>query len=576
MPCDPYKSSRCTEEAESASVRDLRTCLRFVLVVITCLTGSEEATAQWWGAPVDCYPPCGDCPRQVIVLQRPTVQLDPIPAGAERPPLLLPAPDPAITNFPPATQPVLPSAPTPAQLDRIDGGLRVILTENLLNRLLTRNDVNAGPIHDVILDAAVTGEQTTESRVTVDVQPSNRTARIAVELNGTTFNQTVGVTQQAAVRSRGTHEFRMTKQVEFDGIRFMTRSPAAWVTPRLTNEGALTPMSGVPLIGPLATRIALTTAERRRPVTEQIVSQRVTTEVAPRFNTEVDQLLGRANDQLRSAIPRLLTTAGFARSDQRLSSTTDAVLFGVRLPGTGISVHRPPASSPSGASAQKRDGDDGWITIRQISHRVSSETRPVRPPPQVAGGSATTVAVHEEFVNHLLGRASLEGRQVPDRTIDRVLAILDDVLSGESLSRVFSEPFGTDEPEYATILLADERPLSVRFEAGQVLIVAHAGFRPVLTPEVPTQRVEIPFTLQANEGRFSLVPGEVRVESRPGEAAGPMVEIARPVIRQQVESRLHPVPLPSTVPLRFTGLSETSLTLRAVTVADGWLIVAVD
>jgi hypothetical protein len=204
------------------------------------------------------------------------------------------------------------------------------------------------------------------------------------------------------------------------------------------------------------------------------------------------------------------------------------------------------------------------------------KSRPLLPPPQVTGGTAATIAIHESLVNHLLGRATLEGRQVPDRTIDRVLSLLKDALSGRSIQDALSDQFGADEPEFATILLANEQPLSVLFEEGQVIIVARAGFLPTLTPEVPTQRVEIPFTLQTGGGEYSLVPGAINIQSLPGQPAGPMEEIARPVIRQQVESRLYAVPLPASIPVRLPGLAETSLSLRDVTLSDGWLIIAVD
>src|SRR5690606_25219138 len=117
--------------------------------------------------------------------------------------------------------------------------------------------------------------QNTQTALQVDVQPSDRTARFFLELTGTTMNSTVGRTPQAAVLSRGNHQLRVTKQVDFDGTQRSTRSPAAWVTPQLTNEAAATPLTGVPVLGPIANQIALTEARRRQPLAEQVVTQRL-------------------------------------------------------------------------------------------------------------------------------------------------------------------------------------------------------------------------------------------------------------------------------------------------------------
>src|SRR5690606_4783826 len=201
---------------------------------------------------------------------------------------------PVTTFYPPAT--LEDAAPL---LQQISGSVRVIIPEAFLNRLLARSDTDTGPVVDNILGANVTGSQNTNTTLSVDVTECPQLARMQLQLTGTTQNQTIGVTPQAAVRSRGAHEFRLTKQVDFDGLTFATRSPAAWVTPRLTNEGAATRRTGVPLLGPLSNQIALTEAERRRPAAEQVITRRLTDQGAPRFNQEVDQQLSDANVRLQ-------------------------------------------------------------------------------------------------------------------------------------------------------------------------------------------------------------------------------------------------------------------------------------
>jgi hypothetical protein len=629
--------------------------------------------------PTFCPPPvCAPRPFWVgpAFVGQPTVQIDPAwpPAmgGAQ----------PTTTFYPPAS--VEDAAPLFAEMP---GVVRVIVAEAFLNRLLARNETDAGPVVDRILGADVTGSQNTNTTLSVDVLACGQMARWQFELTGTTQNQTIGVTPQAAVRSRGTHEFRVTKQVDFDGLQFSTRSPAAWVTPRLSNEGAATPLTGVPLLGPLSNQIALSEAERRRPAAEQVITRRVTDQVAPRFNQEVDQQLSNANVRLQEQIPYVLGLAGLTPADVSFSSTDAHVLFGLRVPQlqtnlrpvpevappheAGTQAAEPAALEPPPAEEQSSDpppaepeleptgtyqsnrlpvllapievddapaaaepapadpqpaesrseGEADYTVIRQISDVPSapttepslqrpsgsptlplleiepqptpsapSNTKPlivpptegplagrINAPPSFTAGSSVTVAIHEAAINYALQRAPLGGVRVPDRTIDRLLKNLTELLAGTSPAQLSLEGLGDEEPEFAAIVLRQEAPLSVRFIEGQVLIEAVAAFEPLITPAVPAQRVRIAFTLEPGEaGRLLLVPGEVTVEALPGEDGGALAEVARPIIRLQVMQRLKTIQIPTSLPLNLPGLPAIELTTREALLADGWLLIAID
>jgi hypothetical protein len=725
MRCQLYNPAAAAPAGEGTTFLVGRFARRLLLwsaaILLLPALHAAPAAAQMYGGPV--YGPPVMAPRCPQACPPALCPLPPCPQHYSLSPVIIGQPSgPVAPAWPPAIgapQPVTAYYP-PAPLEdagpllqQVPGAVRVIVPEAFLNRLLARSETDTGPVVDNILGANVTGSQYTNTTITVDVLRCAQLARMELQLNGTTVNQTIGVTPQAAVRSRGTHDFRLTKQVDFDGLQFSTRSPAAWVTPRLTNEGAATPLTGVPLLGPLANQIALNQAQQRRPAAEQVITRRLTDQVAPRFNQEVDQQLSDANVRLQRHIPTLLGLAGLTPADVSFSSTDAHVLFGLCVPQVQTSRRpapdEPPSQSQDSQSPQSQsqqlqrqespaqepqpqqsqklpvlppgaplsdtsgpqtpqptespsnrppvllapiepddppavdepapsteaDREEGEFTvIRQISdvpaalesetgapEEASSDERPwslslpqlefepepdltqtppptnvapaqvlplsilptglaesrdLAPPPSLTAGASFTLALHESAINYALSRAPLGGVRVPDRTIDRLLEQLRELLAGTPPEQLSLEGLGDEQPEFAAIVLHQENPLSVRFESGQVLVELVAAFEPLLTPAVPAQRIQIVFTLERDAGRVTLVPGQVTVEGLPGQPGGPMMELARPIIRQQVTQRLKSVEMPTSLPLNLPGLPALELTTRNVLIADGWLLIAVD
>jgi hypothetical protein len=459
-----------------------------------------------------------------------------------------------------------PVAVAPAQLAPADLSeacvVRVVVTAAFLNRMLQQCQVQASPVRDCILGADVFGDQQTETCHHIELRPCATHARFVFVLEGKVANQTVSVTPQAAIQTVGSHDFRLLKQIDFNGQEFTTRSPEAWVTPRLSHQGAQTPVSGWPLLGPLASGIALSESERRRPEAEWIASQRITDQSAPRFNSEVDRHLGRANALLKNRLPTMLGSVGLSLDHLRLISQESQFAWGV-VPPTDAAT--------SGA----------WPLLPGNSEAAS----PV-PLPTHRTGQAVTVAIHESAVNGLLRRLPLGGMEVADTQIDQLLELLLGILGRGSLGPIPGDLFGairlsadSPPPEFSTLLMDREQPLSVQYDDGTMRLRALCGFRPVLTPAVPPQWVEIPLRLQRRDGQFVLEPGEVAVTSPPGAVTSPLVELARPVVRAQVSQRLKTLPLAAQWHLDAVGLPSvpsTPLQLVELVIDDGWLIIGLD
>ncbi len=625
-----------------------------------CLAGAGRASAQMAVSPVWSTPPATVWIVPPTVWQPTSPQWaypqpvppyvaapyisSPPPYAATPQPSLQPVwvvPAPQVTTFyPPADVGLPPGAvppgavpvPTVTGTPPADAHLRITITGSLLSTLLSREVTDSGRIRDCLMGANLYGDQFTVTRLGVDCQPCATYARLQLRLRGVVTDRTVGVTAPARIHSEGNHRFEMTKEVNFDGRQFTTRSPAAWVTPQIIYRDASTVVSGVPVIGQLGTAIALNEAERRRPAVEQFALRRVTRTAAPRFNNEVDEKLSAANRRLSRHLPAFLGQLGLASSDQRLSTGSDRLYYSLRLPAPSGDEPSNPLVLPGELGAQRqgsggRDqgagaqevGGQGSETLREefeaprnptlaepsassdsqgpvflesiepesieadavALHFAPSSPHSAMPsaPPTVEGRSLT-ILIHEDFVNHLLSRLPLAGQEVPDRLIDRALDTLLDVLAGKSLTDALPDWGDVPEPEFATILLSPDRPLSIRFSEGRAVLTLRAGFRPVLGGEIPTQRVEIPFEVAPEEQQITLEPQTVTVEPISQEDSGPLAEslakLARPVVRQQVQQRLRTFSLKDTLLLTIPGMTATILSVRDVILEDGWLAITFD
>lgn len=453
----------------------------------------------------------------------------------------------APANFPPVAAPG-------------QANVRISLTEEFANRFVARETTNAGPVRDFVLGANVSGEQKTIAVTRLDVRPSDATARFEIVLNGRTQNRTVGVTQQAAVRTRGDHRFELRKQIDFDGRQLSTRSPSAVVSPAYCNESACTAVGGVPVVGPLVNNVVLAAAEQRRPQAFQVIAQRLTSDAAPRFNDGIDEQLVEANRRLSDLRQRLVRMS-LLPAWQQLRSTESCLMY----------------------------------------EAAYGETTSQTPP--LAEGRAATVHLHESAVNALLDRRSLAGAEISDAELE---AVIRDALRPLGFGET-SVPAESEENEpnpnralkapalefpmqssplpppqsapvgLATILFADRRPLSLAFRDGRVELLLRAGFRPGLGPEIPEQDIRIPLTIHVDSDRVSIVPGEPTVTpADPDADVGLMGNFAQSVMQQQIQQRLETVTFQRTLSFPVPDAAAATLSLREAVTMDGWLSLVFD
>lgn len=449
-----------------------------------------------------------------------TIPLEPLPSA----PL---SPTPERSTIPGGGFGPLPTGPLggPSLMAAPGHGLHIVIGEDFANGFVSTQRTDQGPVSDCILGARVNGCQTTDTRTRINFQPCERQVLGQLELLGNTRNQTRATTPQAAIDSTGDAQFLMTKALEFNGRQVATRSPAAFLVTSQKIRGAQTQLSGVPLLGPLASAYATSVANQQRPESERIAAYKITEQVVPQFNTAVDEQLTRLNSQLGTLFARL--------ASQRLEP----------------------------ASLITRSTEQGMIVSAQVTNEEAGT-------PSVAlSEQGLSIVLHENLIRGALRRLPLEGMQVPDTQLKALGDQFTTLLGGTPPAADPAVPLGV-----ATFVLGAREPVAVRFQNGlvevSVVMSVQAAGAARLGERAITLRIRI--DVEADSLRITPEPVDVRT-LEPGEAA--VDDVANTVIRKSIESQFQPF----SVPRRFTIPLEEGrvlpVALAEASPRDGWLVI---
>lgn len=420
--------------------------------------------------------------------------------------------------------------------------LRFLVTEDFLNRLMSQSKAEQGPVVDFVLGANVSGNQITYTTVNVDLKPSDNTARFDLRLNGNINSSTAGVTPQATVWTQGNHTFTASKEVNFDGFNFSTLPATIAVNPHNTTTGIATKVSGIPILGRIANRIASEQVEEKRGQAEAIAASRVQDGVLPRFNQEVERSFAEQGYKLNNEVFSGLRATGLF-PDTFNYQTTDQLLT---------------------------------VNARVMSpHQVAGAI----PESRYLSTTGATGLIHETAINNAIDHIGLDGQTL---TEDQLKAKVE-----EFISRATNKPFkfapppataqpaeeqGEDEKRLNAIIFAPVDPIRVRVLDNELLIVIRAGFKQEGREDIPTQEITVPITLEANGKQILAKAGNVVVQSATDEGGGVGV---RAVVKRKIQSLLPDRVLDGKVELK-TPEKIVVAYVSKLKMVDGWISVGID
>jgi len=498
---------------------------------------------------------------------------NPLPPGSSRSPMLPPLRSSVpMRGVPLTAQPV--SRPTPPvsthqRLVELASGHPVCLVvgEGLASEFVGTVTVDEGPFKDYVMGAMVQGVQKTRAKTGLDFTPSADAARMLFVLKGVTENDTVAQVQRASVHSAGTFEFEMTKQIEFNGYNLRTWSPSAFMKIRQQNLDAASPVSNVPLLGPLAKNIILNVADQRKPVSEGIAAQRVTQQVAPQFNSKLDDILAKLNEQLHGPVQKQMGDVGMLPSQISTTTTQDALLCGLEF--------RPPLAAAADASGKQPLNGNSRVPTKLVTRQLiaapelqyAAEPGLAAPTPYSLDSKSLRdrgcVLIHASFVEDLVERFHLAGREITDTQLMRWLGTPPADVQGNA-------------PQLYTILLAEKNPLFVIIDDGEIFIEIHAGIRPVVGPELPVQMIQIAVRPQLTDEQIVIKPTVYAVEAfdKSGvQSASPLTVM----IQKLLEQHLPQLTLQRNYEIsRQQGRASFPIRIQSLTMVESWLSVTIE
>lgn len=420
--------------------------------------------------------------------------------------------------------------------------LRFLVTENFLNRLMSQSKAEQGPVVDFVLGANVSGNQITYTTVNVDLKPSDNTARFDLRLNGNINSSTAGVTPQATVWTQGNHTFTASKEVNFDGFNFSTLPATIAVNPHNTTTGISTKVSGIPILGRIANRIASEQVEEKRGQAEAIAASRVQDGVLPRFNQEVDRSFAEQGYKLNNEVFSGLRATGLFPDTFNYQTTDQLLTMNARV----MSPH-------------------------QIAGAI--------PESRYLSTTGATGLIHETAINNAIDQIGLAGQTLTEEQLKAKVE--------EFISKATNKPFkfaapppvqpaeeqGEDEKRLNAIIFAPVDPIRVRIVDNELRIVIRAGFKQEGREDIPTQEITVPISMEVSGKQIAAKAGNVVVQSATDEEGGGVG--VRAVVKRKIQSLLPDRVLDGKVEMK-TPEKIVVAYITKLQMADGWVSVGID
>lgn len=407
--------------------------------------------------------------------------------------------------------------------------LHAVVSEKLINRLISRTDTETRPVRDMVLGANVYGMQTTDTRLVVDCQPSSQNIRLMMQLQGTTRSKTIGVRQEARVHTWGCYRFEVFKPVYFDGRLFTTTQPLAYIDAHNMNRGVRSPVSGAPLVGPLVDRFIYSQAEQKRPQSESIAARKLAQRLLPEFNHRLDDQLAVLNREFQAQVIGPLRELGLLPELSSIETTHDSLRYSARLPTTeeGSNFSRPPAVQ-----------------------------------------TANMLCLHQSLFEVAIEQFDVRGRELRTEDLQRV----SETLSAIGLVEERPDGDGSGSTPPARVYFDETDPLRITIANDQIRLVARVRIDPALSDPLPVQQLDITFDTRLAEDALVISPGNIDVSSA-DVADQPGMDLLQGVIRQQVERLLSPVRITRGWKPPIDELKGASLSMREFVARDGWIVI---
>ena len=283
----------------------------------------------------------------------------------------------------------------------------------------------AEQVNDTILGAAVRGNNSTLTNLSIQLIPDYESIRLGLFASGSVNSNTASRKGPVVVYNHGKSQFAAGKELMIrpDGIFYKKTETRATTGNRLV--GMRTDLDGIPFIGSIVRSIARRQHDEQRPFVRREVLARVERSAKKKMDVEVQRRLANVEGRVQTRVVEPLRKLQLDPRAMEMRTTEDRAILRTRLAGP----------------------------LQFGAHT---------PRPQARADSKMSFQIHQSAANNMIEQLNLKGRRMT---------------LGE-LTNELSNRFGTkiDVPEKrrnCIVQFAKNNPLEFEFEQGQIKLTIH-------------------------------------------------------------------------------------------------------
>ncbi len=236
-----------------------------------------------------------------------------------------------------------------------NANLRIVITADLLNRLVPQRPREYRPVSETILNRPVYGSSLAETNVAFRLIPDRERARLALIVRGEVTSVTYAQAGPATVWNDGFARYIAEKAIEITP-RGLRAAPAVIdVQNNLRLRDVSTSLDSVPVLGFLTQEIARDQASRRRLEANEEAKWKLAAQALREIETETESRFEELNERLARDVLGPLYSLNMSPTWVAAETTNDRMILRIRLGSAmqpGGHTLRPFALSHSLASCQ--------------------------------------------------------------------------------------------------------------------------------------------------------------------------------------------------------------------------------
>lgn len=231
-----------------------------------------------------------------------------------------------------------------------NANVRVALTEELVNRMLPKNQWSRDPVYDHILGAEVQGQSTTHAQVKLTLVPDRERWRLGVEAVGQVASSTASSKGPATFYQDGQSRFHARKMLLIDrsGVRLYRAEAAASSNSELRDYE--TGYDSIPLFGALARAVAKKEYEEQSAWAQGEIEDRIAHQASTRLDQEVRKQVEEAQKDVYAKLIDPLNDLHLEPTPVEFETTAERLIARYRVAGSEqLAAHTPRPQAPAGS-----------------------------------------------------------------------------------------------------------------------------------------------------------------------------------------------------------------------------------